>query len=456
VPTAVGASFSAGKCNSRRVFRLPWHCCFRRAAIQPWASPVEQGTLPSTLIGSGLTMKNSLKGSVLLLALVLKPIAMGAGAASGSAQAQLSSVDVRFYPDSIYSYPLDSVRGWYLALLQNSAVIWRGEQPLVLTGVELELLSGNDLLEVRPLTAPELAKIAARGQRLAASGMLSAVKFQFDGEGLLPADVRLAKEATLAKGEALLVAQQLFAYRGDATAIRVRVRGSAGGSAVEGSGSISIRKAEGKTAFRFPLKGRWYIGAGASLHSHHRWGVPEEFALDIVKLGIDGATYKGKGTRRSEYFAYGAPVLAAASGRVVVAVSDELETDADLRQPGEAADAYLARVTKSQGERLARGSRGIAGNHVVIAHAERQFSVYAHLKPGSLKVKVGDTVNAGQTVGQLGTSGNSTEPHLHFHVCDQPDPLMCAGIPIDFTNVELPGELMPRLLQTGDIVVASD
>jgi len=33
---------------------------------------------------------------------------------------------------------------------------------------------------------------------------------------------------------------------------------------------------------------------------------------------------------------------------------------------------------------------------------------------------------------------------------------MCAGIPIDFTNVELPGELMPRLLQTGDIVVASD
>src|SRR5215472_3996946 len=97
--------------------------------------------------------------------------------------------------------------------------------------------------------------------------------------------------------------------------------------------------------------------------------------------------------------------LAAAAGRVVVVVSDEPETDADLRQPGEAADAYFARVMKNQGEQLARGSRGVAGNHVVIEHADGEFSVYAHLKKASLKVKVGDAVTAGQTIGQLGTSG---------------------------------------------------
>ena len=100
-------------------------------------------------------MKKSLKRSVLLLASVLNSIAAGAGVTNDLAQAQASSVDVRFYPDSIYSYPLDSVRGWYSALLQNGAVIWRGEQPLVLTGIQLELLSGNDLLEVRPLPAPD-------------------------------------------------------------------------------------------------------------------------------------------------------------------------------------------------------------------------------------------------------------------------------------------------------------
>src|SRR5262249_41894633 len=104
--------------------------------------------------------------------------------------------------------------------------------------------------------------------------MLNAVKFQFCGEELLPSDVHLAKETTLARGEALLVAQQLFAYRGDATAIRLRVKGKAAGNAVDGLGAISIRKPQNKTVFRFPLKGRWYIGAGASLHSHHRWAVP--------------------------------------------------------------------------------------------------------------------------------------------------------------------------------------
>jgi hypothetical protein len=54
---------------------------------------------------------------------------------------QPSSIEVRFYPrEGIYSYPLDSVRGWDSALLQNAAVIWRGEQPLVVTGIDLELL----------------------------------------------------------------------------------------------------------------------------------------------------------------------------------------------------------------------------------------------------------------------------------------------------------------------------
>jgi len=55
--------------------------------------------------------------------------------------------------------------------------------------------------------------------------------------------------------------------------------------------------------------------------------------------------------------------------------------------------------------------------------------IYAHLKAGSVAVKVGDVVEAGQVLGKLGSSGNSTEPHLHFQVCDRPEPLQCAGIP---------------------------
>ena len=45
------------------------------------------------------------------------------------------------------------------------------------------------------------------------------------------------------------------------------------------------------------------------------------------------------------------------------------------------------------------------------------------MQPGSLKVKVGDTVKTGQVLGLLGNSGNTDSPHLHFHVMDGPSPL---------------------------------
>ena len=66
----------------------------------------------------------------------------------------------------------------------------------------------------------------------------------------------------------------------------------------------------------------------------------------------------------------------------------------------------------------------------------------------------GDSVSSGQALGRLGSSGNSTEPHLHFQVCDRPEPLACAGIPVSFEGISLPYADYPRPLQSGDIVVA--
>jgi murein DD-endopeptidase MepM/ murein hydrolase activator NlpD len=66
---------------------------------------------------------------------------------------------------------------------------------------------------------------------------------------------------------------------------------------------------------------------------------------------------------------------------------------------------------------------------------------YAHLIPGAIGVKVGDSVSAGERLAKLRNSGNSTEPHLHFHVCDGPSPLLCNGLPFGdrpFQPVRLP------------------
>ena len=126
---------------------------------------------------------------------------------------------------------------------------------------------------------------------------------------------------------------------------------------------------------------------------------------------------------------------------------------------GEALDAtlenYFERVKQVQRQRLARGVRGVrgvVGNHVVIEHADGEHSIYAHLKPGSLKVKAGDRVAMGQPLASVGTSGNSTEPHLHFHIADGPDALRSAGIPVRFDALHIRNADFPRPPQTGDFL----
>ena len=71
-----------------------------------------------------------------------------------------------------------------------------------------------------------------------------------------------------------------------------------------------------------------------------------------------------------------------------------------------------------------------AGNHVVVDIGEGRFAFYAHMQPGSVRVKVGDRVKTGQVLGLLGNSGNTDTPHLHFHVMDGPSPLRIEWPPL--------------------------
>jgi murein DD-endopeptidase MepM/ murein hydrolase activator NlpD len=364
------------------------------------------------------------------------------------------SIEIRFCPASaVRTYPLESRRDLQSLLLQNVAVINHGSAPFKIDDIDIELLQSNRAVESRKLNRKAMQRFADRGAKLQAAGILQQVGFQFCGTDLIAPSIKLAG-ATLARDQALLIVSQVFAFNGARDTLRVRVHGNINDHAAEFADSIPIKSEFAKNKYIFPLRGVWYAGWGASFHTGHRWAVPEEFALDIAKVGESGLSHKGDGTRFGDYYAYGADVIAAADGRVISAANDQPEDASAMQRPNETQEAYFARLQKEQGERLAKGLTAITGNYVMIDHGKSEYSLYAHLQPGSVRVHVGDQMKAGDMIGKLGSSGNSTEPHLHFHVCDKPDPLMCAGIPVDFSNVTIQWADSPRPIQSGDVVIA--
>lgn len=364
------------------------------------------------------------------------------------------SIEILFCPASaVRTYPLESRRELQGLLLQNVALINHGGAPFKIDNIDIELLRSNHVVESRNLDREAVQRIADRGAKLQAAGILQLVGFQFCGTDLIGPSIKLAG-VTLGQDQALLITSQVFAFNGARDTLRVRVHGSVDSQVTEFVGSIPIKSEFAKNKYIFPLRGVWYVGYGASFHTGHRWAIPEEFALDIARIGQSGVSHKGDGTRFDDYYAYGADVLAAADGRVIRTANDQPEDPSAMQRPNETQEAYFTRLQKEQGERLAKGLTGITGNYVMIEHANNEYSLYAHLQSGSVRVHVDDRVKAGDVIGKLGSSGNSTEPHLHFHVCDKPDPLMCAGIPVNFSNVTVQWADLPRPLQSGDVVIA--
>ncbi|GAA1838867.1 M23 family metallopeptidase [Pseudonocardia ailaonensis] len=147
----------------------------------------------------------------------------------------------------------------------------------------------------------------------------------------------------------------------------------------------------------------------------------EMFAVDWVRLE-NGAFFAGDGSSNDQYSYIGADELAVADG-TVVATRDGL--------PNEAPQVTPAKNVKVGEDYI--------GNSVVIRIAPDRFAVYGHMQPGSVTVRPGDTVKAGDVVGTLGNSGNSTSAHLHFVITDGPDFLTATSIPFVIDSWTLQG-----------------
>lgn len=146
-----------------------------------------------------------------------------------------------------------------------------------------------------------------------------------------------------------------------------------------------------RTGFRPPFEGRWKGMVDATRHHQEKvWAI---YAIDFMKVDDEDRTApKGKGREPSDYYGYGASVLAAAAGRVIEA--KDRNPDVAVNRSGGFANA----------------------NQVSIEHAGGEVTQYGHLKNGSILVKAGDEVERGQRIGLVGNSGASGVPHLHFAV----------------------------------------
>jgi len=170
-----------------------------------------------------------------------------------------------------------------------------------------------------------------------------------------------------------------------------------------------------------PVRGEWAAFNGPSNASGHRRLIlaldghvasGQRFAIDFLQVDSAGNSRRpGSDPLKNEsYYAYGTELLAVADG-VVVATKDSIPQNV----PGGRA-VKIDLVT-------------VGGNYVGIDIGGGRYALYAHVQPGSLRVKVGDRVKRGQAIALLGNSGNSTEPHVHFQIADGPTFLSSEGLP---------------------------
>jgi len=137
------------------------------------------------------------------------------------------------------------------------------------------------------------------------------------------------------------------------------------------------------------------------------------FPPAIWKRTRNGASFSGPEGEISSYYSYGKRVLAVANG-TVLKIKDGIPDNKPGHVGAEALN--LSRET-------------IAGNVIVLELGSGQYAYYAHLQPGSLRVKAGQRVHRGEVIALVGNSGSSFEPHLHFEVTTSPETLAGEGLP---------------------------
>lgn len=168
-----------------------------------------------------------------------------------------------------------------------------------------------------------------------------------------------------------------------------------------------------KTSLILPFKGTWVVGNGgrSPKTNNHYSSKRQKYAYDFVSMHV-----KNSGNKLEDYDAFGAEVIAPADGVIVQVIDGSIDM-----VPGE------------------RDTSVYPGNMVLIDHQNGEWSPLSHFKYNSIRVKVGDNIKQGDTLGLCGNTGNTSEPHIHYHLQDNVLLTQAKGIPAQFARILVDG-----------------
>jgi hypothetical protein len=155
----------------------------------------------------------------------------------------------------------------------------------------------------------------------------------------------------------------------------------------------------------------WGGGGTSRARNYHVIAPDQRHAYDLVVANADGRTHTGDGSSNDQYFCWDRPVIAPADATVVSVKEGVFDNCPGVLNPV-----------------------APAGNHVLLDFGHGEYGLFAHLRKDSVQVSEGQQVKAGDPLGVCGNSGNSSEPHLHFHLQDGPVLFQARGLPVTFVD----------------------
>jgi murein DD-endopeptidase MepM/ murein hydrolase activator NlpD len=173
-----------------------------------------------------------------------------------------------------------------------------------------------------------------------------------------------------------------------------------------------------KLILPFSKNEKWTVvwGGDTEEQNYHVISQSQKNAFDLV-IKKEGKTYKTYGQENEDYYAFGKELLAPCDGEVVLSVDGIKDNEVGKMNPMFA-----------------------TGNTIIIKTANDEYLVFAHFKQNSIKVKEGQKVEQGELLGLCGNSGNSSEPHLHFHIQNIESFIGATGIKSYFDKLIVDGK----------------